>query len=127
MAVPHSKQEVSHGEWAAGRDTPVSLGETPAVPKRAPAPMGPLLDAVLGDVARRTGSGGALWPVWREVAGALVARHAAPRALEAGTLFVSVDDERWRTELEAQAGALLERLSGRLGRGKVERLVFELR
>jgi predicted nucleic acid-binding Zn ribbon protein len=89
--------------------------------RRAPRPLamalGPLRDALapatlLAEVQR----------VWPEVAGAAIAREAAPTAVRGGVLTIACSASVWAQELDLMAPLLLERLNERLTGGEIDRL-----
>lgn len=85
------------------------------------------LTRALAQVARSTGSGAALGPVWKDVVGDAIAAHARPVELRAGTLLVRCDAPSWQAELASRAPELIGRLAERLGATTVQRLEFERR
>jgi predicted nucleic acid-binding Zn ribbon protein len=87
--------------------------------------MPSMLGGVLARVASSTGRGTALHGVWRELVGATIALHSAPRRLEAGVLVVGCDGAEWRRALEAQRASLLARLQAQVGEASVRSLVFQ--
>lgn len=84
--------------------------------------MGP----ALASLAKQTGSGAALGPVWAQVVGPVVAPHARPVRFEGRTLVVRCDAEAWRAALAAEGPALLRRLNAALAEAPVQGLVFEV-
>ncbi|MFY2559518.1 DciA family protein [Corallococcus terminator] len=89
-----------------------------------PKSLESLLPRVLARLAGESGRGHALAPVWAAVVGAHIARHSAPRALEDGTLLISVTSSEWARTLEAEATSLCAQLNERLGSGTVKELAF---
>ncbi len=85
-----------------------------------------LLSSVLSEVARQTGRARQLKPIWDEVVGQTIAQSATPLALEGQRLVVSVAEQRWADELAAREKELVIRLSQKLGKGTVSRLVFRV-
>lgn len=82
--------------------------------RRDPTSLKDLFPTLLGrlavDAAVR-----ALTPIWAEIAGAQLARHATPVAIEGATLVVRVRSRAWAAEVEAQAPELCARLRGKVG------------
>ncbi|MBB5351766.1 putative nucleic acid-binding Zn ribbon protein [Haloferula luteola] len=64
--------------------------------------------------------------LWREIAGDLVARHAAPESLKNGCLTLKVLQPAMRFQLEQMKGRLLANLRASLGEGKVKSIRFSL-
>jgi len=64
--------------------------------------------------------------VWADAVGMELASRAQPTVLSAGTLHLLVQDHRWRDQLDAARGMLLERLNQKLGAGAVRALQFGL-
>jgi predicted nucleic acid-binding Zn ribbon protein len=65
--------------------------------------------------------------IWEEVAGARIAGHARPTALEGRTLKVEVDSSTWQYELSSFRGAQIKSgINDRLGRSTIEKIVFRL-
>lgn len=84
--------------------------------------MGPML----GSVARATGTGASLAPVWEALVGEVLARHTRPVSLAQGVLTVRCDAPAWKDALEPERGTLLRRLQASIGSETVLRsLVFE--
>jgi predicted nucleic acid-binding Zn ribbon protein len=109
------------------RDTPVTFCDAAVVAHKDPQSIGSLLSAVLGQVARQTGSGAPLEPIWRALVGELIARHSQVVALEQRVLTVRVDGAPWASALELEQASLVARLNERLGADTVRRLSFQLR
>jgi predicted nucleic acid-binding Zn ribbon protein len=91
------------------------------VSRRAPRPLanaiGPLRESLapatpLAEVQR----------VWPEVAGAAIAREAAPVSERAGVVTVACSASVWAQELDLMAPLLIERLNAALRSGEVKRL-----
>jgi predicted nucleic acid-binding Zn ribbon protein len=64
--------------------------------------------------------------VWENAVGRQIAARAQPTVLSCGTLHLLVQDHRWRDQLDAARGMLLERLNRELGAGVVRALQFGL-
>ena len=60
----------------------------------------------------------AVWPIWNEVVGQVIARNAQPEKIRHGTLFVKVSSPVWMQQLqfmkEMIAGKLNQRLKGEI-------------
>jgi len=60
----------------------------------------------------------AVWPIWNDVVGAMIARNAQPEKIRNGTLFVKVSSPVWMQQLqfmkEMIAGKLNQRLKGEI-------------
>jgi len=85
-----------------------------------------LLPAVLGRVARESGSARALLPIWEEAVGAHIAQNARPVSLQNGELLIAVPSAVWARDLAQRQAELVARLSEKLGDGTVKRLAFRL-
>ena len=64
--------------------------------------------------------------VWADAVGAELAARAQPTRLSGGTLHLLVQDHRWRDQIDAARGLIIERLNRRLGRCAVRTLQFGL-
>ena len=85
------------------------------------------LGTSLGAYLRGQGHGDALVlgevaSCWSDVVGPEVAKHAAPRALDAGELVVRVDSPGWATHLAFLSADILTRLNDHLGRQVADRV-----
>jgi predicted nucleic acid-binding Zn ribbon protein len=60
----------------------------------------------------------AVWPIWNDVVGQVIARNAQPEKIRNGTLFVKVSSPVWMQQLqfmkEMISGKLNERLKGHI-------------
>lgn len=83
------------------------------------------LGEVLARVAQDTGAARLLIPLWVQVVGTTVAKHARPIGLEGGVLTVRCDSPAWRDALAGEREDILLRLQGALGVAKVQSIVFE--
>lgn len=83
-----------------------------------------LLPRVLARLARETGKGSALRPVWNEVVGAVAARNTTPLFLEGKTLIVQAESPGWAAALGPKEADICARLAERLGEGAVARIVY---
>ena len=61
---------------------------------------------------------------WPELVGAEIAAHTRVIKIDAGRLFVAVDEPTWRQELMYQKGPIMATLNAALGEGKT--LVSEI-
>jgi hypothetical protein len=66
----------------------------------------------------------AVWPVWNEVVGAPVARHAQPEKIRNGTLFVKVSSPVWMQQLQFMKDLIAEKLNQRLRAAVVKNIFF---
>lgn len=64
--------------------------------------------------------------IWREVAGELVARHAAPDSLRNGCLTLKVLQPAMRMHLEQMKGLLLARVQAKAGKDTVKSIRLSL-
>jgi len=64
--------------------------------------------------------------MWREVAGEMVSRHAAPFSLRNGCLTLTVLQPAMRVHLEQMKGMLLKRLQAAAGEGVVKSIRLTL-
>lgn len=83
------------------------------------------LGEVLGRLAQDAGAGRLLVPLWAQVVGTTVAKHARPTGLVDGVLTVRCDSSAWREALSGEKDAILVRLQGALGASKLQSIVFE--
>ena len=68
-----------------------------------------------------------VFAIWEEVAGARIARHARPTALEGRTLKVDVDSSTWQYELSSfRADQIKAGINNRLGRGMIDKIIVRL-
>lgn len=82
---------------------------------------------MLGHVLRKTGSAGALQPIWVQLVGELVSRHSRPVRWEGPSLVIACDAEAWKAALMPERTALSQRLATALGESKPVPLVLEVR
>jgi predicted nucleic acid-binding Zn ribbon protein len=61
-------------------------------------------------------------PVWDEVVGSDIARHAQPVLLRANELVCEVDDAAWATQLRLLGQQILDQLSAAIGERVAEQL-----
>ena len=90
-------------------------------------PSDDLLGRVLASVSRNTGSAAVLDPVWRQIAGEVVAQAAAPSRWMGTVLVIGCRSAAWANELGQQRHEWLARLQRRLGASTVTGLLFEAR
>jgi predicted nucleic acid-binding Zn ribbon protein len=83
------------------------------------------LGEVLGRLAQDTGAARLLVPLWAQVVGTTVAKHAQPLGLLDGVLTVRCDSVAWRDALLGEREAILQRLQDTLGPAKLQSIVFE--
>jgi predicted nucleic acid-binding Zn ribbon protein len=69
----------------------------------------------------------AIFGSWPEMVGEIIAAHAQPRRLEAGTLIIDVDDPAWATELRFRETDLVTRAAAVAGEGEVRRIRVTVR
>lgn len=65
----------------------------------------------------------AVWPVWNDVVGNVIARNAQPEKIRNGTLFVKVSSPVWMQQLQFMKDMIVEKLNHRL-KGKVVKSLF---
>jgi hypothetical protein len=85
-----------------------------------------LLPHLLSKIAKESGSARGLLPIWEQVAGPVICRHAQPLAWEGNHLVFTVREALWLKALEAQEGELRARFKQLLGKGAPGRLVFRV-
>lgn len=66
-------------------------------------------------------------PVWVEVAGNLIAKHARPVAWHGELLVLDVKEARWLKEFLVQEPELLTKFAALLGEDAPKKLSFRLR
>lgn len=64
---------------------------------------------------------------WPEIAGAQIAKHSQPAALESFVLYVEVDHPGWLPELERLKRVLLQKLQSNYRELRIRQLRFSLR
>lgn len=94
--------------------------------RREPQTLDQLLPRVLAHLARQSGKGRSLEPVWSASVGPHISKHARPLSLEEGALVVGVASAEWAHTLARQEDTLREQLNARLGPGAVRALVFQV-
>jgi len=65
----------------------------------------------------------AVWPIWNEVVGAVIARNAQPEKIRNGTLFVKVSSPVWMQQLQFMKDMIAGKLNHRL-KGEVVKNIF---
>src|SRR5688572_22378159 len=66
----------------------------------------------------------AVWPIWNEVVGAVIARNAQPEKIRHGTLFVKVSSPVWMQQLQFMKDLIVEKLNQRLRAEVVKNIFF---
>jgi len=66
----------------------------------------------------------AVWPVWDEVVGQVIARNAHPEKIRNGTLFVKVSSPVWMQQLQFMKDMIIDKLNHRLKGEVVKNLFF---
>jgi len=89
--------------------------------RRAPRPLANALAPLQRALAPRTLLA-EVQRVWPDVAGAAIAREAAPVAERGGVVTIACSASVWAQELDLMAPLLIERLNGALADGEVVRL-----
>jgi len=56
---------------------------------------------------------------WSRIVGPVLARHTQPQELKHGTLTVSTQDPQWKTEFQALAPLVLQKMNALLGRRSI--------
>lgn len=65
----------------------------------------------------------AVWPIWNDVVGNVIARNAQPEKIRKGTLFVKVSSPVWMQQLQFMKDMIAEKLNHRL-KGEVIKNIF---
>ncbi len=66
----------------------------------------------------------AVWPIWNDVVGAVIARNAQPEKIRNGTLFVKVSSPVWMQQLQFMKDMIAGKLNHRLKREVVKNIFF---
>lgn len=66
----------------------------------------------------------AVWPVWNDVVGKVIARNAQPEKIRKGTLFVKVSSPVWMQQLQFMKDMIAEKLNHRLKTQVVKNIFF---
>jgi predicted nucleic acid-binding Zn ribbon protein len=89
--------------------------------RRAPRPLGPVVDALAERLRPVTGLS-AVQAVWAQAVGPAIAREASPVAERAGTVTVACSSAVWAQEIELMAPELCAAVNARLGSEQVQGL-----
>ncbi len=89
--------------------------------RRGPRPLSSALGSLSDELAPETLLAH-VQRVWAGAVGDSIAIEAVPTAERGGVVTVSCSAAVWAQELDLMAPAILERLNGMLGSGRVERL-----
>ncbi|SRR5688572_7136037 len=65
----------------------------------------------------------AVWPIWNDVVGQVIARNAQPEKIRNGTLFVKVSSPVWMQQLQFMKDMIAGKLNHRL-RGETVKNIF---
>lgn len=65
----------------------------------------------------------AVWPIWNEVVGPVIARNAQPEKIRNGTLFIKVSSPVWMQQLQFMKDMIAGKLNHRL-KGEVVKNIF---
>jgi hypothetical protein len=66
----------------------------------------------------------AVWPIWNEVVGKVIARNAQPEKIRNGTLFVKVSSPVWMQQLQFMKEMIASKLNHRLKNETVKNIFF---
>lgn len=66
----------------------------------------------------------AVWPVWNEVVGEVIARNAQPEKIRHGTLFIKVSSPVWMQQLQFMKEMIAGKLNQRLRAEIVKNIFF---
>jgi hypothetical protein len=66
----------------------------------------------------------AVWPIWNDVVGKVIARNAQPEKIRNGTLFVKVSSPVWMQQLQFMKDMIAEKLNHRLKGETVKNIFF---
>jgi len=89
--------------------------------RRSPRPMALALDEIRDELAPESLLAD-VQRAWRNAVGPAIAEEAQPTAERGGVVTVSCSASVWAQELDLMAPAIIERLGGLLGPGRVSRL-----
>jgi predicted nucleic acid-binding Zn ribbon protein len=89
--------------------------------RRAPRPLATALEPLQRSLAPATLLA-EVQRVWPEVAGAAIAREAAPASERGGVVTVACSASVWAQELDLMAPLLIEKLNAAIASGEVRRL-----
>jgi hypothetical protein len=65
----------------------------------------------------------AVWPIWNDVVGKVIARNAQPEKIRNGTLFVKVSSPVWMQQLQFMKDMIAAKLNHRL-KGEIVKNIF---
>ena len=65
----------------------------------------------------------AVWPIWNDVVGGVIARNAQPEKIRNGTLFVKVSSPVWMQQLQFMKDMIAGKLNHRL-KGEIVKNIF---
>ena len=65
----------------------------------------------------------AVWPIWNDVVGKVIARNAQPEKIRNGTLFVKVSSPVWMQQLQFMKDMIAGKLNHRLN-GEIVKNIF---
>ncbi|MGH7798336.1 MAG: DciA family protein [Candidatus Binatia bacterium] len=66
----------------------------------------------------------AVWPIWNDVVGKVIARNAQPEKIRNGTLIVKVSSPVWMQQLQFMKDMIATKLNHRLKRETVKNIFF---
>ena len=66
----------------------------------------------------------AVWPIWNDVVGKVIARNAQPEKIRNGTLFVKVSSPVWMQQLQFMKDMIAGKLNHRLKSETVRNIFF---
>jgi predicted nucleic acid-binding Zn ribbon protein len=66
----------------------------------------------------------AVWPIWNDVVGPVIARNAQPEKIRHGTLFVKVSSPVWMQQLQFMKDMIAGKLNHRLNEATVKNIFF---
>lgn len=66
----------------------------------------------------------AVWPIWNDVVGKVIARNAQPEKIRNGTLFVKVSSPVWMQQLQFMKDMIASKLNHRLQNETVKSIFF---
>jgi predicted nucleic acid-binding Zn ribbon protein len=66
----------------------------------------------------------AVWPIWNDVVGKIIARNAQPEKIRNGTLFVKVSSPVWMQQLQFMKDMIATKLNHRLKGETVKNIFF---
>lgn len=65
-----------------------------------------------------------VWPIWNDIVGPTVARHAQPERIRHGTLFIKVSSPIWMQQLQYMKEMIAEKLNQSLRKDVVKNIFF---